>query len=127
MSGTTQNLMSFGMSAQVAGILGVTPSTLTATGTSAGTAATIKSRMVDINAASSQTGAIFPTGTTIGANGLGSPGDVFFLSNNSGTTAVLYPPTGATITGASSVNLADAKNAIVWVFSPTLLFHVILA
>lgn len=122
MSAPVLNLMAFGMASQMAGLLGTTPTTLTCTGTSAGTAATIASRMVDLDAASSQTGAIFPATAT-----LGYPGDMFFVSNNSGTTAVLYPPSGATITGASSVNLATAKNAIVWVFSPTLLFHVILA
>jgi len=120
------SLMSFGQSSQLAGLEGFTPTTLTATGTSAGTAAVITSRMVDINAASSQTGAIFPLAGA-SPTGLGNPGDFFLLSNNSGTTAVLYPPAGATLTGASSVNLATAKNALVWVFSPTLLFHVILA
>lgn len=119
------DLMAFGMPAPLAGAIGNTPTTLTATGTAVGTAATITSRMVDVNAAASQTGAIFPAPGTI--NTLGSPGDVFFVSNNSGTSAVLYPPSGATITGASSVTLATAKNAVVWVFSPTLLFHVILA
>lgn len=122
MSAPTTNLMAFGMAAPLANLLGTTPTTLTCTGTAVGTAATITSRMVDLNAASSQTGAIFPQTAT-----LGFPGDMFLVSNDSGTTAVLYPPSGATITGASSVNLATAKNAIVWVQSPTLLFHVILA
>lgn len=120
------DLMAFSMPAQLAGLVGFTPTTLTATGTASTTAATIRSRMVDVNAASSQTGAIFPLAGA-DKSGLGCPGDFFLLSNNSGTTAVLYPPAGATITGAASVNLATAKNAIVWVFSPTLLFHVILA
>ncbi len=122
MSAPTTSLMALGMAGPLANLVGTTPTTLTCTGTTSGTAATITSRMVDLNAAASQTGAIFPATAT-----LGYPGDVFLVSNDSGTTAVLYPPSGATITGASSVNLATAKNAIVWVFSPTLLFHVILA
>lgn len=122
MSAPITDLMAFGMAGPLANQIGTTPTTLTCTGTTAGTAATVKSRMVDLNAASSQTGAIIPQTAT-----LGYPGDMFFFSNDSGTTAVIYPPTGATITGGSSLSLATAKNAIVWVFSPTLLFHVILA
>lgn len=122
MSAPITDLMAFGMAGPLANQLGTTPTTLTCTGTTSGTAATIKSRMADLNASASQTGAIFPQTAT-----LGYPGDMFLVSNNSGTTVVLYPPSGATITGASSVNLADGKNALVWVFSSTLLFHLILA
>lgn len=113
------NLMGVGFGPYQAGVIATTPSTLTCTGTTSGTAATITTRMCDLNAASSQTGAIFPSTS--------QPGDVWYLSNDSGTTAVVYPISGATITGGSSLSIPTAKNAIVWMFSSTLFFHVILA
>jgi hypothetical protein len=118
---TTSDLMGLGMPAALASRLGYTPTALTATGTSAGTAATMKSKNVLVSSATSQTGAIIPSDLSIGG--------VMFIACATGSTAsaVIYPPTGATITNASSVTLAADKNMIVWRYSSTLLFHVILA
>jgi len=124
MAAPITSLMNFGMAPQLAGLLGNTVTALTCTGTSAGTAASVTSRVVRLVPASSQTGAIIRVDPV---TGLGAPGDVFFFSNAESTTAVVYPPTGATITGAASISIAQNKNAIVWVVSSTLLYHVILA
>lgn len=114
------DLMGLGMPPLLAQKLGYQPEAITCAGTSSGTAAAIHSKMVKLVAASSQTGAILP---------VAAPGDWFFISCDHATTAsaVVYPPAGATITNASSVTLAQDKNMIVWQYSPTLWYHVILA
>lgn len=113
------DLMGVGTPKEQAARLGYNPVTLTATGTSAGTAASITSKMTQISSASSQTGAILPQ----------VQGDFFFLNckTGSGASAVVYPPTGATLNNASSVTLAADKSMIAWSFSSTLWFYVILA
>lgn len=118
---TTADLMGLGTPAQLASRLGYNPTSLTATGTAVGTAATIKSKMVNVASATSQTGAIIPSDLSIGG--------IMYIScaTGSSASAVIYPPSGATITNASSVTLAADKNMIVWRFSLTLFFHVILA
>ncbi len=118
---TTADLMGLGMPAALAARLGFNPTALTATGTSAGTAATIQSKMVKVFGAASQTGAIIPDTLSIG-------GVMYIACDHSSTaSAVIYPPTGATITNGSSVTLAADKNMIVWRYSTTLFYHVILA
>ncbi len=113
------DLMGLGTPAPLAQRLGYNPVTLVCTGTSAGTAATINSKMTQLNSASSQTGAILPLVV----------GDVFYLNCITGAaaSAVVYPPSGATLNNASSVTLAADKSMIVWSFSKTLYFYVILA
>jgi hypothetical protein len=46
-------------------------------------------------------------------------GDEFEIKNEAGATCTLYPPTGATINGTTSVSMATAKSAKVWFSSPT--------
>lgn len=114
------DLMNLGIGGPlVAATLGYNPITLTATGTSSGTAAIIRSKMTQISSASSQTGAILPAVV----------GDIFLLNckTGSGASAVVYPPSGATLNNASSVTLAADKSMIAWSFSATLWFYVILA
>lgn len=115
------DLMGVGFAAAQAGKIATTPSAVTATGTSAGTAANITTRMTLVASATSQTGAILPSSA--------APGEAFFISCATGSTAsaVIYPPSGATITNASSITLAADKNMIVWRYSTTLWFHIILA
>lgn len=56
-------------------------------------------------------GAILPSGN--------DPGDTFRIVNASGNTCTLYPPSGATINGASSFSMATAKSVHVVFFTPT--------
>jgi hypothetical protein len=111
------DLMGLGMPAALAARLGYNPIATTAAGTDSAHATLIDSKMVNITAASSQTGVILPS----------VPGAVWFLACTSSTSAVIYPASGATISGASSQTLAQNKNMIVWQYSGTLYFHIILA
>ena len=119
---TPADLMGLGMPSGLANRIGNLPIAVTAAGTSAGAATLMTgSRMFNVNSQSSATGAIIDSNTSIGA--------VLYIScvHASGATAVIYPPSGATITNASSVNLAQDKNMIVWRVSSTVFYHVILA
>lgn len=116
---TTQDLMGVGMPPALASYLGYNPTSLTCTGTSAGTAALITSKLVNLTAASSQTGAILSSGLSNGSRS--------YVACTSSTSAVLYPPTGATINGASSLTLAQNKTAEVIRFSTTVFFSILTA
>lgn len=118
---TTTDLMGLGMPGPLASRLGYNPTTLVCTGTAAGTAATMTSKMVTLTAAASQTGAIIPSGLSLGG--------VMYINTDHATTAtaVVYPPSGATIDNGASFSLAQDKAAIVWRLSATKFAHVILA
>lgn len=119
---TIQDLMGLGFPGPLAGRLGNSVNDpLVAAGTSAGAATTIQNKVSNVTAAASQTGVIIPASASIGS--------VWFISCDHATTAsaVVYPPSGATITNASSVTLAQDKNMIVWRISTTKFAHVILA
>ena len=47
------------------------------------------------------------------------PGDTFNIKNEAGATCTLYPPTGATINGTTSLSMATAKSVVVFFSSPT--------
>ncbi len=117
-----RDLMGLGMPAALADRVGNATIAVTGTGTSAGTAATLSGGHIYLlTSATSATGGIISSNMSIGS--------VWFISCATGATAsgVIYPPSGATITNASSVTLAADKNMIVWRYSSTLLFHIILA
>lgn len=61
--------------------------------------------------------------TTTSAGGAALPpseaGDVFHINNAGGNTCTLYPPTGATINGTTSLSVATAKGVTVFFSSPT--------
>ncbi len=94
---------------------------LVAAGTASTTATTIQNKITNVTAASSQTGVIIPASASIGS--------VWWISCDHATTAsaVVYPPSGATITNGSSVTLAQDKNMVVWRISTTKFAHIILA
>jgi len=46
-------------------------------------------------------------------------GDSYLIKNESGNTATLYPPTGATINTTTSLSVATAKSVIVFFSSGT--------
>lgn len=125
MAAKTLDLMGSGLPPATARQIGHDPVAVTCAGTASTTATLITGRISNLTAASSQTGAILPA-VSANANGA-NIGDVYFIANTSATTAVLYPPASATITGGASVSIAQNKSAIVWYYSTTVLFHVILA
>lgn len=118
---TIADLMGLGMPGALAGRLGNSETEVTAAGTTSGTATALQTKVSNITSASSQTGVILPSSASIGS--------VWYLScdHASSASAVVYPPSGATITNASSVTLAQDKNMIVWRLTATKFAHVILA
>ncbi len=107
MSATT-DLMAFGMPGPLAILEGLTKSTLVTTGTSATTAAAIRSNLVVLTTAGSQTGAILPATASIG--------DFIYITNPTSTTGIIYPDSGGTLNGGTVTtggqNLAQNKTAI---------------
>src|SRR5690349_16151904 len=93
----TSDLMAFGMAASLANLEGYTKTTLVTTGTTAATAAPIRSNFVVLTTAASQTGALLP------ASGLpgGSPGDIFIVTNPTATSGIVYPESGGTLNGGT--------------------------
>lgn len=116
---TINDLMGLGMPGPLATREGHNVAAITCAGTSSGTATSISASVAQLTAASSQTGAIFPSGMS-----LAKP---FYINTVSTTSAVLYPPSGATINGASSLTLAQNKTAMVIRFSATILISVLTA
>jgi len=118
---SANDLVGLGTPGPLAGLLGITPTALTGTGTASGTAVTIQpeATFVNLTTAGSQTGAIFATNMPIGVP--------FFVLVNSATTGVVYPPSGATFLNASSVNVAQYKMAMFVRYSATVIGYLILA
>ena len=109
---TSDSLMGYGMPAQQASQLGSNPSQLTTTGTSQTTAATLKLRNTELVTAASQTGAI-PVSTS-------GVFDLYFITNPTATTAVIYVPVGHNLNSSlnGSLNLAQFKTCIFYQYKP---------
>ena len=75
---TTADLMGLGMPAALGGRLGFTPATLVTTGTTAGTAAAIQTKLTILTTAGSQTGAILPSSASLGS--------IYVVTNPTSTT-----------------------------------------
>lgn len=104
-----KELMSAGLSAlQAQAIVGI-PQSLTLAGSSASDATKITAAKVLITT-SSAGGAILPAS---------DKGDDYEIKNEAGNTCTLYPPTGATINGTTSLSVATAKSVRVWFSSAT--------
>lgn len=99
---TADNLIGMGVPPLLAQNTGNTPSALTATGTAQGTAATIKSTLVEITTASSNTGAILPADAL-----MGTP---YWAYNVAAPTAVVYVPSGHYLNGTQNAGLSVATN-----------------
>ena len=110
---SADTLTGLGLPAQLAQLLGGNPSQLTTTGTTQGAAATIKSTNTELLTAASQTGALLPT--TPDNSNVMVP---YNIANPTATTGVLYAPTGHTINGAASVNVAQNKHVLAWQYKP---------
>lgn len=104
-----RQLISLGMPSALAEYVVGKPQSLVLAGSSATDAAKIVEAKVLFTTASAG-GAILPQS---------DPGDEYELKNESGNTATIYPPTGATINGTTSFSMATAKSAKVWFSTPT--------
>lgn len=116
---TPSDLMGVGMPAPLASLVGAQATAVTCAGTTSGTATAIKTKLAQLTAASSQTGAILPSTALVN--------DEFWVNTVSSTSAVVYPPSGATINGASSLTVAQNKTAVFKKYSATIWFAVLTA
>lgn len=107
---TSSDLCGVGYAPEQAMLIGNDANVVVGTGTSQGTAATIKSHMPEINAQSSQTGAILPSGAKVGTP--------YYITNGttSATSAVIYVPTNHFLNGTinSGYTIAQAKAGILY-------------
>ena len=104
----SKSLMSAGQSALAAqAIVGLVQST-TLAGSSSTDARAITASNVILTGGTG--GAILPSS---------DPGDNFRIKNESGNTCTLYPPTGATINGTTSLSIATAKSVVIFFSTPT--------
>lgn len=104
----TKSIMSSGQSALAAqAIVGLVQSTTLSGSTSADARAITASNVLFTGGTG---GAILPSSDA---------GDNFRIKNESGNTCTLYPPTGATINGTTSLSVATAKSVIVFFSTPT--------
>ena len=111
---TPTSLMGTGMPPDQASLVGSHIATITAAGTSAGTATAIPANtgVALVNGQSSQTGAILSASTP-----LAYPVYVFATG---ATAPVIYPPTGHTInSGASSVTMSAAISGAIFMRTST--------
>lgn len=108
-------LIGSGMPAAQAQQLGGPVTTLTCKGTNQGGAALITSKCTILNAQSSQTGAILPSGSADGVTGLFAP---YWLTVGTiaATSAVLYAPSSGylngTLNGSSTIAVNHAFCAV---------------
>jgi len=86
-------LIAAGIPPLAADLLGDTPGSVTLTGTTQATAASLKYSLNNVTAAASQTGGILQNKNV---------GHVFKVVNTSGTNATVYPPVGGAINGLSA-------------------------
>lgn len=100
-----RDLMGSGLSAQAAKAVAGTAGTVTAAGTTQGTATRLSYAANAVSAASSQTGVVLPTA----AQG-SMPGDVVYIRTTSSTAASVYPGGSDTLNGSTSaISVAQNK------------------
>lgn len=102
------DLTGLGLAPQLAEALGNQSNLITCAGTTQGTATLIKTKLSELSAAGSQTGAILPATAKIGTP--------YYVNCSSSTSAVIYVPVGQALNGATndSLTLAQNKAAILW-------------
>jgi hypothetical protein len=101
---TREDLVGLGMAPEMASVLGNSPQLVTCTGTQQSTAAPIYTHNVELNAQSSQTGAILPSAAKIGTP--------YYIQNGtaSATSGVVYVPVGHTLNGTLNNGFTIAQN-----------------
>lgn len=102
---TQTDLMGVGIPPLPAGILGNTPSALTATGTTQAGAAAMLTHLVEMTATGAD-GIILPSGALIGTP--------YWVFNSSASTGLVYCPVGHTLntTSNGSLSMATHKGAV---------------
>lgn len=110
-------LMAAGMGVLAAKMIGgECDSSFTTAGSTSADAAKITKEITRLTTVGASSGAILP---------VSDPGDIYWLYNSSGTTATIYPPSGATINAsASSLSLPTAKACAIVFDSGTHCFSV---
>jgi hypothetical protein len=99
--------ISGGATGAIAGDVG---NTLTAAGSSASTALALSAVYNRVSTTAASTGVKLPTAEV---------GALCFVANDGASTLTVYPQTGSTIDGASSVSLATTKRSLFVGISPT--------
>lgn len=92
-----QDLMGLGMPPTLASALGNEPQALTATGTTQGGAAAIRSHLVTMTATGAD-GIVLPSNALVGTP--------YFVFNSSGSTGLVYCPSGQTMNTTSNGSLS---------------------
>lgn len=95
-----------GFSAPAANMLGFNAGAVTAAGTTSGAATAIPPTVTwaNVTTASSNTGVKLPVATALNPLPLYTP---VVVSCTGGQTGVVYPPSGATVNGTTSVDVSD--------------------
>ena len=91
-------------------ICGDVANTLTATGSAAGDALALNAVFSRVSTTAASTGVKLPTAEA---------GAMAVVANDGASTLTVYPQTGATIDGASSVSIATTKRRVFVGISPT--------
>jgi hypothetical protein len=101
-------LQGLGVSAQLAELMGAQPAITAGVGTAQTGAGLIKTKSVEVTAASSQTAVVFNSGA-----GINEP---HFVFNSTSTTALVFVPAGHTLNGTlnNSLSVAQNKAAYFW-------------
>jgi hypothetical protein len=113
------DLQSLGMGGSaLASLVGISAAPVTAAGTSDGTSTPIPPNVTwaNVTTASSQTGVKLPAGTSTNPVSQYVP---YYVSCTGGQTAVVYPPSGATIDATTSANVTNNTTAVFWKTAPT--------
>lgn len=100
------DLVGLGMPPEQAALVGAgAVQAVTAAGSAAGdaTALRVDQRVVNLTATGAD-GVIFPSSAPLNVP--------YLIMNASGSTGIVYPPTGGTINGAASISVPTAKAAI---------------
>jgi hypothetical protein len=102
------DLAGYGVAAQLSSLLGAVPQKTTGVGTTQSGAATLISRMTELNPASSNTAFVIPTDAKIM--------NPYFVNNQQATTALVFVPSGHTLNSVAnaSVSVAQYASAIIW-------------
>lgn len=105
MQATASDMMGLGQPAALAQLTGSEPENVTAAGVAQGSATAIKGTMVNLTATGAD-GAILPSDAPIGK--------AYFVANFSGSTGLIYAPSGHYMNNSlnGSLSVATAKAAI---------------
>lgn len=113
---TSDSLTGLGMPPQLAASLGANPAKISGIGTTQTGAAVLISRNVELNSQSTATAFVPPSTAAIN--------EPYFLINSQSTTALVYVPSGHTLSSVTSggsnghVSVAQNTSCIMWQYKP---------